>query len=404
MATQTVVRQRTSITGIQHKTTAPPQPTLIIHGRPIVRVPTATPPFTLADIRRAIPPHCFTHSLITSFAYLFFDILLIIAIATAANQIQQMPTILQPILWIVYWVAQGSVMTGVWVLGHECGHGGFAANPLINDVVGWILHSALLVPYFSWQMSHRKHHSNTGNIARDEVFVPKISKVADDSEDDSELTIVYTAESLVRVFRITMMLTLGWPLYLFFNMTGNKSYTPSFTLNHFTPSSQIFADIRSAPKLVIISDIGVVLTIAALTYLSYTFSFITVATYYLIPYMVTNLFLVLITFLQHTDHVLPHYTATEWDWLRGALATVDRDYGILNHVMHHISDTHVVHHLFSSMPHYHALEATEAVKPLLGDYYRYDSTPVPLALWRSYGECNYIKADETNKGVMWYKY
>ena len=52
---------------------------------------------------------------------------------------------------------------------------------------------------------------------------------------------------------------------------------------------------------------------------------------------------------------LPHYSDDEWDWLRGALATVDRSYGrLLNTLHHHIADTHVAHHLFSSMPHYHA--------------------------------------------------
>lgn len=35
------------------------------------------------------------------------------------------------------------------------------------------------------------------------------------------------------------------------------------------------------------------------------------------------------------------------DWLRGALATVDRSYGILDCFHHHIADTHVAHHLFS---------------------------------------------------------
>ena len=41
---------------------------------------------------------------------------------------------------------------------------------------------------------------------------------------------------------------------------------------------------------------------------------------------------------------LPHYEASEWDWLRGALATVDRSYGLLDHVFHHIADTHVRRH------------------------------------------------------------
>ena len=37
---------------------------------------------------------------------------------------------------------------------------------------------------------------------------------------------------------------------------------------------------------------------------------------------------------------LPHYSGNEWDWLRGALATVDRDYGwLLNTLQHHIQVT-----------------------------------------------------------------
>ena len=35
------------------------------------------------------------------------------------------------------------------------------------------------------------------------------------------------------------------------------------------------------------------------------------------------------------------------DWLRGALSTVDRSFGIFNYFHHHIADTHVAHHLFS---------------------------------------------------------
>ncbi len=47
----------------------------------------------------------------------------------------------------------------------------------------------------------------------------------------------------------------------------------------------------------------------------------------------------------------------EWNWLRGALCTVDRSFGpLLDHTFHHIVDTHVCHHLFSKMPFYHAQE------------------------------------------------
>lgn len=42
-----------------------------------------------------------------------------------------------------------------------------------------------------------------------------------------------------------------------------------------------------------------------------------------------------------------------------------RSYGILDSVFHNIADTHVAHHLFSYMPHYHAAEATEAIKKVI---------------------------------------
>ena len=75
---------------------------------------------------------------------------------------------------------------------------------------------------------------------------------------------------------------------------------------------------------------------------------------YIAPYLIVNMWLVMITLLQHTHPSLPHYSDQEWEWLRGALSTVDRSYGLLDIVFHHIADTHVCHHLFSAMPHYHA--------------------------------------------------
>jgi omega-6 fatty acid desaturase (delta-12 desaturase) len=50
----------------------------------------------------------------------------------------------------VYCFFQGAVMTGIWMLGHECGHGAFSDSKSLNDTVGLFLHSYLLTPFFSW--------------------------------------------------------------------------------------------------------------------------------------------------------------------------------------------------------------------------------------------------------------
>ena len=66
---------------------------------------------------------------------------------------------------------------------------------------------------------------------------------------------------------------------------------------------------------------------------------------------------------------MPWYRGKEWNYLRGGLTTIDRDYGMFNKI-HHDIGTHVVHHLFPQIPHYNLEEATEALKPMLGPYYR----------------------------------
>lgn len=53
-------------------------------------------------------------------------------------------------VWLAYAVVEGTIATGIWVLGHECGHKAFSDNDLLNDLLGYILHTPLLVPYFSW--------------------------------------------------------------------------------------------------------------------------------------------------------------------------------------------------------------------------------------------------------------
>ena len=94
------------------------------------------------------------------------------------------------------------------------------------------------------------------------------------------------------------------------------------------------------------------------------------------------------TKLQHTGHDVPHYDANDWTFVRGAFCSIDRPYGRLIDLLHHrIGSTHVAHHLSSRIPHYRALEATNAVAAAFPQQYRYDPTPVLLALWRESKLC-----------------
>lgn len=359
--------------------------------KPLSRSPYSKPPFTVGELKKAIPPHCFERSLFCSFSYVARDFFLAFSLYTATTYFHLLPHPIPYFLWPIYWALQGCILTGVWVIAHECGHHAFSDYQWLDDLVGLTLHSALLVPYFSWKISHRRHHSNTASLERDEVFVPKPkSKMAWCSK--------YLNNPLGRALTLLITLTLGWPLYLAFNVSGR--HYDRFA-SHYNPYAPIYSNRERL--LIYLSDACVF----GATYVLYHIASVKGVGWlfcvYGVPLLIVNSFLVTITYLQHTHCALPHYDSSEWDWLRGALATVDRDYGILNKVFHHITDTHVTHHLFSTMPHYHAMEATKAVKPLLGEYYQFDGTPFYKALWREAGECIYVEPDEHQKGVYWYR-
>jgi omega-6 fatty acid desaturase / acyl-lipid omega-6 desaturase (Delta-12 desaturase) len=269
--------------------------------------------------------------------------------------------------------------------------------------VGLIFHSALLVPYHSWRISHGKHHAATNHMDRDQVFVPSTSDeyISANGVEVDEKAGVYRyssplAEALEEspigdLFTIARMLLLGWPSYLAFNIAG-QNYGPCCAI--FT--SRDYFDI-------IVSDLGIFIALGGLGLATAKFGVANVIFYYAIPYLFTNMWLVLITYMQHSDPSVPHYNKDEWTFVRGALCSIDRDYGIYNILHHHIGDTHIAHHLFSQMPFYNAQEATKALwaHPDISKYMVADNTPIIKALWRSWRECKYV--EPADGSVMYYR-
>lgn len=88
------------------------------YHRPGKRVPAERPPFTVGDLRKAIPAHCWERSLVKSFAYLALDLAMIAGLYWASTFIWTAPVPTWAkwgLLWPLYWFFQGAVATGVWV-------------------------------------------------------------------------------------------------------------------------------------------------------------------------------------------------------------------------------------------------------------------------------------------------
>lgn len=47
-------------------------------------------------------------------------------------------------------------------------------------------------------------------------------------------------------------------------------------------------------------------------------------------------------------------------------------------------------------------EATEALRPILGEYYSKDDRNVLKALWQDLGLCHYVAPERDGSGVLWF--
>jgi len=370
------------------------------------------------QVKACIPKECFKRSGLRGMYFVFRDSAMAAALVYATNQVlsTKLPENIlssDAVVWFLGWnfyaFWMGTILTGHWVLAHECGHGSFSDSQTFNDIVGFIIHQAQLVPYFAWQYTHAKHHRRTNHLTDGESHVPTTgieNGLGPNNERLSFYAVLHESigDEAFAAWEIFSHCVLGWPLYLLgLASTGRLGSDGTFLkdgeiIDHFRPSSKMFTD--KVRFKILISTLTEIFTLGLLLKLSLDYGFLTVGLWYTGPYLWTNFWLVLYTWLQHTDPSVPQYGPEEWTWVKGALTTIDRPYGIFDFFHHKIGSTHVVHHFFHEMPFYNADVATAAVKEYLGPLYNYDPTPWYIACWKIARTCHFV---EDYKGIQYFK-
>ena len=101
------------------------------------------------------------------------------------------------------------------------------------------------------------------------------------------------------------------------------------------------------------SDLGLLAMGGTIAYWIRISDLATVTKFYIIPYLLANHWIVMLTYLHHTDPTMPHFRKDAWTFVRGAITTIDRP--LLGWAgrffLHNVSHDHVAHHLVSSIPH-----------------------------------------------------
>jgi acyl-lipid omega-3 desaturase len=297
---------------------------------------------SLSDLKKAIPSKYFESSLLWSLFYVAQDLILICALYVMAYFMCGHP--FESFFLPVFWFIQGFLFWAVFVLGHDCGHGSFSRYKSLNYFIGHILHSSILVPFHSWRISHRIHHKNTGNYEKDEIFLPL-------KEEE-----YFAMPHIARFFYRELMwgLPIAFPLYL----TRNYGWGKKKIQSHFNPHCDLFRPDEA--HYIWQSGMWCLAMVCLLTYLTSIWGIRWLVLYYIAPLLVCYCWLLVVTFLHHTRPGTIWYANSNWNYVKGNLQSIDRVYSIFEY-FHHDIGTHVVHHLFPAIPHYHLRNASEVI-------------------------------------------
>lgn len=298
------------------------------------------------EIRKAIPPQCFEKSALRSGFYLLLDYAIIAGLYVLVPYVEHYGGWPGLIGW--YYVT-GMMMSSLFCIGHDCGHGTFSNHKWLNDIAGHMAHAPLMAPYWPWQKSHRQHHQYTSHLEKDKGHP---WNTEDEHINGSWISRNFSKIPISGLFR--------WnPIYTFVGLPDGS---------HFWPFSKLFTNNTERLQCVISGALCLFCSGVAFKLTGYSiYGFVK---YYYIPLLFQGLWMVMITYLQHQDEEIEVYEEGTWNYVMGQSQTIDRHYGFgIDSALHHITDGHVAHHFFfTKVPHYHLMEATHAIRSVLANY------------------------------------
>ncbi|KAF8888760.1 hypothetical protein BD779DRAFT_1672098 [Infundibulicybe gibba] len=342
-------------------------------------------PASLKEIRAAIPAKFFVRDTRRGLLYLA-PIIYKGALSPIGAELSRWAA------WGVYWWFQGLIFTGIWVIGHECGHGAFSDHKWVNDIIGFVRYLISILRSTANSILRRSHTPSSGpriSAGRSPTTVTTATMLDGarrglcpktrsdlgipehhDGLDYEELlgdTPIYTLYMLIR------QQVLAFPAYLLFNVSGQKTY-PKWT-NHFDRPTQ----------RCIMSNLGIAAMVWGVSYSSSIWGASEVTKFYGIPWLCVSHWFIMITYLHHTDPVMPHYRGKEWNFQRGAAATVDRPVlGWQGRFLLTMLPTSTL----STTPRTRSHPTLESIHR---DHYVTSDVPAFKALWENYNKCQFVE-------------
>jgi omega-6 fatty acid desaturase (delta-12 desaturase) len=290
----------------------------------------------LSDVIRTIPKSCFEKD----WRKAGLSILLTLSATTLGYlAIAFSPVYLLPFAWFF----TGTAATGLFVIGHDCGHRSFAKQRWVNNWVGHLMMLPLIYPFHSWRILHDYHHIHTNKLHVDNAWEP------------------WTVETYQSQPRLLKALYRG--------MRGPFWWTASiahwavlhFDLNHFAKRD------RAAVAVSITAVIGFAAILFPTLYL--TLGLWGIVKFWLMPWLGYHFWMSTFTLVHHTIPEIQFVPESEWSAVPAQLSgTVHCTYPHWVEVLCHDINVHVPHHISTGIPAYNLRQAHQSLMQQWGEH------------------------------------
>jgi len=292
---------------------------------------------TLSQIVRTLPPEVFK---IDDWKAWRAVAISIGAVTASVALLAESPWYLLPFAYLF----AGTAATGLFVIGHDCGHRSFSNNKLLEDVVGTLVFAPLIYPFEPWRIKHNAHHAHTNKLSEDTAWHPVM---------EGEL------KEFGPIQRFLLKVFLGSPL---------KSWASvgHWLIYHFDKTKYT----ESQMPRVIVSWLAVAAFAGGvLPWIGFQYGWTAVVKYWLLPWLGYHFWMSTFTVVHHTAPHIAFNSSEDWNPAKAQLSgSVHCDYpGWVDFLTHDIS-WHVPHHVSSKIPWYNLRKATESLRENWGAY------------------------------------
>lgn len=294
---------------------------------------------TLRQQLNAIPKDCFQRNYIKAFAYLIADLSLLSLTVSA-------------IIFFDNWIAGvplsiflGTLLSGLFVLGHDAGHRSFGRSLPVNNIVGNLTMALSMWPFHIWRLSHNRHHAHTHHVHLDVAWKPASVQVYQRMNWKNRL--------LYRHARTTFFFV-GSAIFTFLTVMSyvrNRELSPR--------------DRRGVIRSLWITVVTAIAMIAGSILVGGVYGFVTL---FVIPQTIFHVWLSIFTLLHHTTPDVRFMDPGSWTREKAGLeCSVHIRYPRIVDVLNHDISWHVPHHVSSAIPHYNLRRAYRSLRVQFAD-------------------------------------